>query len=71
MANKMKEVAELLGVEIGKSFYIKGYTYNPCKLTHNRIINNHGVLIYSTIFQILTGKLEIEKPILSDDEKNI
>lgn len=67
--NKMKEVAELLGVEMDKPFYIKGYANNPCKLTHNRIINNQGFLIYSKIFLLLTGELEIEKPILDDVEK--
>lgn len=67
--NKIEKLAEILEIEIDKPFYIKGYAYNPCKLTHNRIINNHGVLIYSTIFQLLTGELEIEKPILDDVEK--
>ena len=68
--NKMKKLAELLGVEIDKPFYIKEYAYNPCKLTHNRIINNHGALIYGIIFQLLTGELEIESPILDDIEKD-
>ena len=67
--NKMKKLAELLGVEIGKPFYIKGYAYNPCKLTCNRMMNKNNVLMYSDFFKLLTGELEIKKPILSDDEK--
>lgn len=67
--NKMKEVAELLGVEMHKPFNIKGYEYNPCKLTNDKIINNHGYMITSRLFQLLTGELEIESPILDDIEK--
>lgn len=67
--NKIEKLAEILEIEIDKPFYIKGYANNPCKLTHNRIINNQGFLIYSKIFLLLTGELEIEKPILDDVEK--
>ncbi len=62
--NKMKEVAELLGVEMDKPFNIKGYEHNPCKLANDKIINNHGYMINSKLFQLLTGELEIESPIL-------
>ena len=72
--NKIKEVAELLGIEMDKPFNIKGYEFNPCVLTENRFINNCGQplmhVIHDTLFMLLTGKLEIEKPILSDSEKN-
>ena len=67
--NKMKEVAKLLGVEMDKPFNIKGYEYNPCKLTNDKIINNHGYMITTGLFQLLTGELEIEQPILDDVEK--
>lgn len=68
--NKMKEVAELLGVEMYKPFNIKGYEYNPCVLTENRFVNNRGnLLIHDTLFMLLTGELEIEKPILNDVER--
>lgn len=70
MANKMKEVAELLGVEMYKPFNIKGYEYNPCVLTENRFVNNRrNLLIHDTLFMLLTGELEIEKQILNDIEK--
>lgn len=67
--NKMKEVAELLGVKMDKPFNIKGYEHNPCKLANDKIINNHGYMITSRLFQLLTGELEIESPILDDIEK--
>lgn len=67
--NKMKEVAKMIGVEIDIPFNIKGYAYNPCKLTNNRIINNHGDMITVRLFQLLTGELEVEKQILDDEEK--
>lgn len=67
--NKMGKLAELLGVEIDKPFNIKGYAYNPCKLTYNRMINKNNVLMYRDFFELLTGKLEIEKTILDDSEK--
>ena len=40
--NKMKEVAELLGIEMDKPFNIKGYEYNPCVLIENRFMDNRG-----------------------------
>lgn len=68
--NKMKEVAELLGIEMDKPFNIKGYEFNPCVLTENRFINNRGqLLLHATLFMLLTGELEIEKQILNDSEK--
>lgn len=48
--NKMKEVAELLGIEMDKPFNIKRYEFNPCVLTENRFINNCGqLLIHDTL----------------------
>lgn len=67
--NKMKEVAELLGIEMDKPFNIKGYAHNPCKLANDKMINNNGCVIPSRLFQLLTGELEIESPILDDVEK--
>lgn len=67
--SKMKEVAELLGVEIDVPFNIKGYMYNPCLLTDRKIMNRHGISLESTLFRLLNGELEIEKPILDNIEK--
>lgn len=67
--NKIKEVAKLLGVEIDKTFNIKGYKLNPCKLTSDRIINNLGDIMTFNFFKLLTGELEIEQPILNDVER--
>lgn len=68
--NKMKEVAELLGIEMDKPFNIKGYEFNPCVLTENKFVNNRGQsLIHYALFMLLTGELEIEQLILDDVEK--
>lgn len=67
--NKMKEVAELLGIEMDKPFNIKGYKLNPCKLTNKRIINNRGDMITFNFFKLLTGELETEQIILDNIEK--
>ena len=68
--NKMKEVAELLGIEMNKPFNIKGYENNPCVLTENGFVNNRGyLLVHDVLFELLTGELEIEKPILNDVER--
>lgn len=68
--NKIEKLAELLGVEIDKPFNIKGYAFNPCKLTKTGMINNKKNITTVRLFQLLTGELEIEKPILSDSEKD-
>lgn len=70
--NKMKEVAELLGIEMNKPFNIKGYENNPCVLTENGFVNNRGyLLVHDVLFELLTGELEIEKPILNEHEKKL
>ena len=68
--NKMKKLAELLGVEINKPFNIKGYPFSPCILTKNGMINDDGFIANNRLFELLIGKLEIEKPILNDSEKD-
>ena len=70
MANKMKEVAELLGVEINEPFNIKGYKSNPCKIIYDGMVNNQGMVILIQLSQLLTGEFEIEKQVLNDSEKN-
>lgn len=67
--NKIEKLAELLGVEIDKPFNIKGYAFNPCKLTKTGMINNKKNITTVRLFQLLTGELEIEKQILNDVEK--
>ena len=67
--NKMKEVAELLGVEMNEPFNIKEYEFNPCKITYDGMVNNQGMLVSNRLSQLLTGEFEIEKQILNDSEK--
>ena len=66
--NKMKQVAEMLGVEMGAPFKIKGEDrifYINEKGLHCKDINTYNLILV----KILKGELEIEKPILDDVEK--
>lgn len=67
--NKMKQVAELLGVEFGKPFRIKDVKYNPYKLTENGLYDYYGISHGLMIYKLLRGELEIEQPILTEKEK--
>lgn len=53
--NKVKEVAELLGVKIDVPFNIKGYMHNPCLLTDSKFMNRHGISLERTLFRLLNG----------------
>lgn len=67
--NKMKEVAELLGVEMEKYFKIDGFRNSLFKITNNGFISSDGWRD-GVLDGLLTGRLEIEKPILDDSEKD-
>lgn len=67
--NYMKEVAELLGVELGEKFEIENSSFNPCYIKENGLydcdcVNRSGFLVY-----LLTGEMEIEKTILTEKER--
>lgn len=67
--SKMKEVAKLLGVELGEEFKIKGMP-ETFKLT----INGMYCITYDSaargpLYCLLTGRAEIEKHILDKIEK--
>lgn len=66
--NKMKEVAELLGVEMDKYFKIDGFRNSLFKITNNGFISSDGWRD-GVLDGLLTGRLEIEKPILDNIEK--
>lgn len=67
--NKMKEVAELLGVEMDKHFKIDGFRNSLFKITNNGFISSDGWRD-GVLDGLLTGRLEIKKPILNDSEKD-
>ena len=68
--NKMEEVAELLGVELGMPFNIKGMKENnPFVLQSDGLSNSTGIRRCSVLFLLLTGDCEIEQPILDAIEK--
>lgn len=65
--NKMKEVAQLLGVELGEEFKVKGYSYT-FTLT-NKGFYGDGINRGYILLKLLIGKLEIEKLVLDTVEK--
>lgn len=67
--NYMKEVAQLLGVELEERFEIENATCNPCYINENGLYDcdddcRNGLLVY-----LLTGEREIKKPILTEKER--
>lgn len=66
--SKMKEVAQLLGVELGEEFKIKGIN-NTYRFTNDGLFDCHSNEIVIKLCQLLKGEKEIEKPILDKKEK--
>ena len=75
MANKMKEVAKLLGVELEEEFRIEGFsiTYKLSeKGLMGRAVNLQQWYISTRVGELLTGEkkiIKLPKPILDDKEK--
>lgn len=67
--NKMKEVAKLLGVEMGVPFKIKGLKQNPHRITEEGLIDCDAFLCGIKLMKLLKGMLKIEQSILTEKEK--
>lgn len=74
--NHMKEIAQLLGVEIGEEFKIEGHSGNvKYRLTEEGLEYfscGNGFTISSTLNRLLNGEykvVKIPKPVLDDVEK--
>lgn len=72
--NHMKEIAQLLGVEIGEEFKIEGHSGNvKYRLTEENLeyfSGGKGFTISSTLNKLLNGEYKVAKiPILDDIEK--
>lgn len=67
--NKMKEVAKLLGVEIGEKFEIKGVLSNSYHFSIIGLVDKFGCYCDTCLTNLLNGELEIQKPILTYKEK--
>lgn len=66
--SKMKEVANILGVELGEEFKIKGDD-RTFKFTNDGLFDCYSCNISLTLNLLLNGKCEIEKSILDKVEK--
>ena len=75
MENKMKEVAKLLGVELGEEFRIEGCSYKY-KLSKEGLsfwaVSSQEWILSSIIGKLLTGEskiIKLPKPILNETER--
>lgn len=66
--SKMKQVAHLLGVEIGEEFKIKDFR-DTFRFTNDGLYDCYSNDRERMLYNLLTGKYEIEKPILDKIEK--
>ncbi len=67
--NKMREVAQLLGVELNEEFEIKEKPNKSYKITKGYILNEQGVCCSSVLVKLLNGNFRIKRPILDKVEK--
>ena len=66
--SKMKEVAKILGVELGEEFKIKNIV-GTFRFEESGLYDNDSYLCTYSLKKLLTGQCEIEKPILDKVEK--
>ena len=74
--NYIKRIADMLGVEIGEKFTIKGNDNNTYEFTNECLLvnkNNYSSKDYYTLGNLLNGKYEIDKNMnktsLTENEK--
>lgn len=67
--NYMKEVAEILGVELGEKFVIENMSCNPCYIDENGLYDCDDDYRGGLLISLLNGETEIKKPILTDKER--
>lgn len=67
--NKMKEVAELLGVELGVPFRIKTDRYNPFIIDNDGLVDCKDCSRNNLLVSLLNGTYKIEQLILDEVEK--
>lgn len=67
--NYMKEVAEMLGVELGEKFEIENATCNPCYITEAGLYDCDDDYRSGFLICLLNGEREIKKTILTEKER--
>lgn len=66
--SKMKEVANILGIELGEKFKIKGTNY-ICRIEKDGLLVLNDLTLINVLIRLLTGEYEIEKLFLDTVEK--
>ena len=59
--NYWKQIAEMLGVELGEEFDIDGFECNPYKMTEKGLINCNGCPMTNALLTLLNGKRKVIK----------
>lgn len=59
--NRMEQVAQLLGVDIGEEFNIRGDACNPYCIKNEGLFDKEGTLDHENLTYLINGSLEIEK----------
>lgn len=59
--NYMKQVAEMLGVEIGETFSIEGFTNPELHFEKNGLFDKHGNAEILLLYELLNGVSHIKK----------
>lgn len=67
--NHMKEVCELLGVELGEKFNITSANSNPHYITETALFDCDDNITDGLLIDLITGNISIEKSILDDKER--
>lgn len=67
--NYMREVAKILGVELGEKFEIKDAAFNPYYIGENGLHGCDGSIREMSLNNLLTGVATIKKFILDDKER--
>lgn len=67
--NYMKEVAQLLGVELGEKFEIENALCNPCYINENGMYDCDDDCRNNLLVYLLTAQEKLKKSILDDKER--
>ena len=61
ISERMKVIADMLGVELGEEFDVGSYSFNPCRITERGLFNCENDNESGLIAELLTGDRSITK----------